>query len=98
MAEVAQEEGDDDRAQDSADRRSEGEGDAHVGGDAAFFVDVPELFGHCRGDGGCGEQERKSRGSLTVEAAEQSGGDGDAAARSAWNYCKGLSGADHQAV
>ena len=49
-------------------------------------------------DGGSGEEKRKSRGRFAGEVAEQSGGDGDAAARTAGHDGEGLRGADSRRV
>src|ERR1039458_8718618 len=85
-AEVAEKEGDDYRAQDGAQDGAHQERHFHIGRDATVFMDVPALFQRCRGDGRRGEQERKARGGLAIEAAEQSGDDGGPAARSTGNH------------
>ena len=44
---------------------------------------IVEIFGGGRADGGCREQEREAGGRRPVQVAQQTRGDGDAAARSA---------------
>src|SRR5581483_5224381 len=61
-------------------------------------MDVPGFFGDCGRDGGRRQKKGEPGGGLAVHAAEQTGADGSAAARSSRNYGNRLGQTDHNSI